>query len=142
MDELPVEIFVDSYPPHIRDAAVLLRQIVRELLPDAIEGVRIGWRAIGYTVPGTRGRPKLFALIGPEAKHVHLFFHYGIFLADPDRILRGAHLKLRRVRYLTFTSPREVEDFPRDTLVRFLLEAAQLAPLSDEQRRALVVDAS
>ena len=142
MDELPVEIFVDAYPPPIRDATYLLRRSLRELVPDAVEGVRIGWRAIGYTVAGTRRRPKLFALIGPEPKHVHLFFHYGIYLADPDRVLRGAHLKLRRVRYLTFTSPGEIEAFPRATLARFVRDAAELAPLSDEQRRALVVEPS
>jgi hypothetical protein len=139
MDELPPEVFLESYSPPIRQAAERLRAIVKAAVPHGIESVRLGWRVVGYSIP-TRRRPKLFALIGPEPKHVHLFFQYGIFLADPDRVLRGAHLKLRRVRYLTFTSPQEVDALPRETLDRFLVDAAQLAPMSQEQRLALARD--
>lgn len=141
MDELPVEVFLDSYPEHIRRASEALRRIVQEVVPEAVEGVRIGWRVIGYAIP-TRRRPKLFALIGPEPRHLHLFFQYGAFLTDPDRVLEGAHIKLRQVRYLTFTSLEEVEDFPRETMERLLLEAAQLAPMSREQRLSLASEAS
>ena len=139
MDELPVEMFLDAYPAGIRRAAYALRDIVREIVPDAIEGIRVGWRVVGYAVPVERRKPKLFALIGPEPKHVHLFFQYGIFLDDPDRVLRGAHLKLRQVRYLTFTSIAGVEAFPRDEMERFILDAARLAPMSREQRSAIAL---
>ena len=138
MDELPVEVFLDAYPAHIREAAFALRRIVREVVPDAVESIRIGWRVVGYSIPGKR-RPKLFALIGPEPRHVHLFFQYGIFLSDPDGLLQGAQEKLRQVRYLTFTSEEDMAAFPIDTMKRFLLDAAALAPMSREQREALAV---
>ena len=138
MDELPVEVFLDAYPAHIREAAFALRRIVREVVPDAVESIRIGWRVVGYSIPGKR-RPKLFALIGPEPGHVHLFFQYGIFLGDPDGLLQGAQEKLRQVRYLTFTSEEDIAAFPIDTMKRFLLDAAALAPMSREQREALAV---
>jgi hypothetical protein len=139
MDEPPVEVFLDSYPEHIRRASQALRRAVREVTPDAVEGVRLGWRVVGYAIP-TRRRPKLFALIGPEPKHVHLFFQYGAFLADPDRVLEGARLKLRQVRYLTFTSVEDVERLPRETMDRLIIEAAQLAPMSREQRLSLALE--
>jgi hypothetical protein len=139
VDELPVEAFLDSYPEHIRRASQALRRAVREVTPDAVEGVRLGWRVVGYAIP-TRRRPKLFALIGPEPKHVHLFFQYGAFLADPDRVLEGAQLRLRQVAYLTFTSVEDVERFPRETMDRLILDAAQLAPMSREQRLSLARD--
>jgi hypothetical protein len=139
MDELPVDVFLDTYPAHIRQSAHLLREIVVEIVPDAIESIRIGWRVVGYAIP-TRRRPKLFALIGPEPKHVHLFFQYGVFLADPDHLLQGAQEKLRQVRYLTFTSPDEVLAFPRATMERFLRDAAQLAPMSRDQRLSIAAD--
>jgi Domain of unknown function (DU1801) len=138
MDELPVEVFLETYPPNIQAAARALRRIVREVMPYSAEGVRIGWRVIGYAIPA-RHRPKLFALIGPEPRHVHLFFQYGAFLADPDHVLRGAHLKLRQVRYLTFTSIEDVQAFPREVMDRFLLDAAELAPMTREQRLSLAI---
>jgi uncharacterized protein DUF1801 len=139
MDELPVEVFLDTYPDHIRRSAQLLREIVMDVVPDAVESIRVGWRVVGYAIPARR-RPKLFALIGPEPKHVHLFFQYGVFLADPDRLLQGAQEKLRQVRYLTFTSPEEVRRFPRETMDRFLLDAAQLAPMTRDQRLSIATD--
>lgn len=139
VDELPVEVFLDTYPDRIRRSAQLLREIVMDVIPDAVESIRVGWRVVGYAIP-TRRRPKLFALIGPEPKHVHLFFQYGVFLADPDRLLQGAQEKLRQVRYLTFTSPEEVRAFPRETMDRFLLDAAQLAPMTRDQRLSIATD--
>lgn len=138
MDELPVEIFLDAYPPHIRDAAQRLRQIVQEVVPEAVESIRVGWRVVGYSIPARR-RPKLFALIGPEPGHIHLFFQYGVFLDDPDRLLQGAQEKLRQVRYLTFTSVEEVDAFPRDRMDRLILDAAQLAPMTRDQRLSLAI---
>jgi hypothetical protein len=139
VDELPIEVFLDTYPDHIRRSAQLLRDIVMDVVPDAVESIRVGWRVVGYAIP-TRRRPKLFALIGPEPKHVHLFFQYGVFLADPDRLLQGAQEKLRQVRYLTFTSPEEVRAFSRGTMDRFLLDAAQLAPMTRDQRLSIATD--
>jgi hypothetical protein len=141
MDELPVEAFLESYPPHIREAAEGLRRLVRGAVPDAVEGLRLGWRVIGYSIPTAR-RLKLFGAIGPEPKHIHLFFHYGAFLADPERILEGAHLRLRQVRYLTFTSIDQVATFPPETMERLLMEATQLATMTREQRLTIAMEVS
>ena len=97
----PPEIFLSDYSPEIQAVANALRGAVMTAVPDAIERVRIGWRLIGYDVPAGR-RTRYFAFVAPEAGHVHLGFEYGIWMSDPQRLLHGAELKLRKVRYFTF----------------------------------------
>ena len=97
--------------------------MVREAVPDAVERVRTGWRLIGYDVPAGR-RIRYFAFVAPEPEHVHLGFEYGTWMADPDGVLQGAHLDLRKVRFVTY---RPGDTIPTGTLVRYTQEAAELA---------------
>jgi hypothetical protein len=138
VDELPTEVFLDGYPTPIREAANKLRSIVRQAVPDAVEGIRPGWRLIAYSVPVGRRRQRLFAAVGPEPRHCHLFFEYGAFIPDPERLLEGAQLRLKQVRYLTFTSSDEVGSVPGVTLERYLLDAVRVATMTREQRLSLV----
>jgi len=122
---IPPDLFLAGYPPEIQELADRLRGVVREAVPEAIERVRSGWRLIGYDLPVGR-RTRYFAFVAPEPAHVHLGFEYGIWMSDPDRILRGAHLQLKKVRYVTYEPGDEI---PTDALVRFTEEAAELATL-------------
>lgn len=133
MDELPPEVFLDAYPPGIRDAADVLRAVVRRAVPDAIERVRVGWRLIGYEVPIGRKR-RYFAYVAPEPGHVHLGFEYGAWVADPERRLEGAHLNLRQVRYTTFRPGDPIPEAALETLTR---DAARVATMSREERFAI-----
>jgi hypothetical protein len=117
----------------MQDIAEALRAIVRRTIPDAIERVRTGWRLIGYDVPVGRGK-RYVAFIIPEPEHVHLGFEHGILMADPDRVLQGAHLKLRKVRFLTFATIDEVDEAVCAGLIR---EAARVATLSKDERQLL-----
>ncbi len=56
---------------------------------------------------------------------------------DPDRMLEGAHLKLRKVRYTTF---RPGDTVPEAALVELTRQAAGLAAMSREERLALTLD--
>ena len=123
---IPPELFLSGYPAEIRDVAERLRDIVHDAVPEAIERVRTGWRLIGYDIPLGR-RTRYFAFVAPEPEHVHLGFEYGIWMADPDDMLRGAHLKLKKVRYVTY---RPGDAIPTEALLRFTSEAAALAALS------------
>jgi hypothetical protein len=136
IDALPVEAFLEDYPAPIREAAQRLRAIVGRSVPDVIERVRPGWRLIGYDIPVGR-RTRYFAWISPEPIHVHLGFEHGVLMADPDRRLNGAHLKLRKVRYLTYSSPADVRDHEAAV---FVLEAARIATLSRDERVAIALD--
>jgi hypothetical protein len=124
-ESIPPEIFLSGYPVEIRDIADCLRGVVLEAVPEAIERVRTGWRLIGYDVPVGR-RTRYFAFVAPEPEHAHLGFEYGVWMSDPDGLLQGAHLNLRKVRFVTY---RPGEPIPVDALVRYTREAAELAAL-------------
>jgi hypothetical protein len=135
-DVLPPEAFLAGYPDGIRAAAETLRAIVRRAVPDAIERVRGGWRLIGYEVPVGR-RSRYFAYVAPEPMHVHLGFEYGVWMEDPDGLLRGSHLGLRKVRFTTFA---DGEPIPEAALERLTREAARVALLSRGERLARAFD--
>jgi len=69
-DHPPVEIFLDRFPPAIRDTGLRLRELIRIAVPDSVEGVRSGWNWVGYGLPDRRAK-RTFAWIGPELKHIH-----------------------------------------------------------------------
>jgi hypothetical protein len=123
MESIPPELFLDGHPPGIQAAAERLRTVVRRAVPDAIERVRIGWRLIGYEVPDGR-RTRYFAFVSPEVEHVHLGFEYGVWMNDPDSRLRGAHLNLRKVRFVTYEPG---DPIPEAALVEYTRDAARLA---------------
>jgi hypothetical protein len=122
-EPIPPEVFLSRYDPEIRDIAERLRDVVREAVPDAIERVRAGWRLIGYDVPVGR-RTRYFGFVAPEPEHVHLGFEYGAWMTDPEGLLLGAHLNLRKVRFVTYEPG---DDIPVEPLVRYTREAADLA---------------
>jgi hypothetical protein len=128
--QLPPELFLSGYPTEIRDIAESLRSVVHEAVPEAIERVRTGWRLIGYDVPVGR-RTRYFAFVAPELEHVHLGFAYGAWIADPDGLLRGAHLDLRKVRFVTYEPG---DSIPTEALVRYTRDAAALAALRPSGR--------
>ena len=131
MEAIPTDLFLDGYPSGIRAVADRLREVVLAAVPDAIERVRIGWRLIGYDVPVGK-RTRYFAFVAPEPEHVHIGFEYGIWMTDPAGMLRGAHLGLRKVRYLTYEPG---DPIPTSALVTCTEEAARLATMP---RSALV----
>src|SRR5687768_8038081 len=124
-DPIPPELFLSGYPIEIREIADRLRGVVQEAVPDAIERVRTGWRLIGYDVPVGR-RTRYFAFVAPEPGHVHLGFEYGVWMSDPDNLLQGAHLDLRKVRYVTYEPGDAI---PAEALVRYTRDAAELAAI-------------
>jgi hypothetical protein len=124
-ESVPPELFLSGYRAEIRELAERLRDVVHEAVPDAIERVRVGWRIIGFDIPVGR-RTRYFAFVAPEPEHVHLGWEPGIWMADPEGILRGAHLKLKRVRFVTY---RPGDDIPTDVLVGYTVEAAELATI-------------
>lgn len=136
MDAIPVEAFLADFPVAIRDAAGRLRDLVTQAVPNTVERVRPGWRLIGYDLP-VSGRTRYFAYVAPEVRHIHLGFEYGAWMADPARMLEGAHLKLRKVRFLTFQPGQTIQSRPVIELIR---EGARVATMSQAERMAVVLD--
>jgi hypothetical protein len=137
VDDLPIEVFLERYPPAIRDTGLRLRELIRTAVPESVEGVRSGWNWIGYGLPDRRAK-RMFAGIGPERKHIHLGFENGILLADPARLLHGAEERLKQFRYFTFEPEIDIDD---DVIVDYLERAADLALLPSAARRALAMNA-
>lgn len=135
-DAILPEVFLAGYDEPIRALAETLRRAVRQAAPSAIERVRPGWRLVGYDLPVGR-RSVYFAFVAPEPIHVHLGFQHGIFMADPERRLEGAHLNLKKVRFTTFEPGDEV---PFDAMVALTRQAARIAAMSREERFALLMD--
>jgi hypothetical protein len=129
-EPIPPDAFLSGFPPPIRDVAERLRDVVREAVPEAMERVRTGWRLIGYDVAFER-RTRYFAFVAPEPEHVHLGFEYGIWMDDPDGVLRGAHLNLRKVRYVTY---QPGDSIPVELLVRYTRQAVDLALMGSSAR--------
>ena len=136
----PTEItdLLADYPAPIAAQARRLRELVLQAVPSAVEGVRPGWRLIGYDLPITR-HGTYFAWVWPEQEHVHVGWQVGTLMADPRHQLRGAHLRLKKVRYLTYgprdrIAPKLVIDFTRD--------AARIAAMSRGERELLALKRS
>jgi hypothetical protein len=136
MDAFPPEAFLEAYPVGIRESAEVLRALVKRVVPGVVERLRLGWRLIGYDLPVGR-RLVYFAWVAPEPIHVHIGFQVGTLMADPDRLLEGAHLKLKKVRFLTFKAG---EPIPEAAIERLTLEAARIARLPRQHRLALALD--
>jgi len=135
-DPIPADAFLSSYPAEIRKVADKLRSIVKLAQPDAVERVRLGWQIIGYDLPVGR-RKVYFAWIAAEPQHVHLGFQAGTLMADADRRMRGAHLKLKKVRYVTF---KPGDPIPVAELVDLTREAARISAMPRQARLALALD--
>jgi hypothetical protein len=136
VETIPPDAFLAAFDDEIRALADRLRAVVRRAVPAAVERVRPGWRLIGYDVPAA-GRKAYFAYVAPEPIHVHLGFEHGVLMADPDRMLEGAHLNLRQVRYVTY---RPGDEVPEPALERLAREAARVAALPREERLGLLLD--
>jgi hypothetical protein len=136
--EEEIERFLLDYPAGIRAKAEALQEVVRLAAPDAIARLRPGWRLIGFDLPTARGL-RYFAYVAPEPEHVHLGFEHGTLLADPHRLLHGAHLRLRKVRYLTY---RPADRIPQRRVLGLVRDAATIAQLSAADLRALRAQAT
>jgi hypothetical protein len=131
----PEEIaaFLDAYSPPARRTIEWLRAAMHRAVPNAVEKRRPGWRLIGYDLPITR-HGTYFAWIWPEVEHVHVGWQVGTLMSDPNGLLRGAHLKLKKVRYLTYEpGERPVSK----VVVDFTREAARIASMSRGERALL-----
>jgi hypothetical protein len=135
-DHFPPDLLLEGYAPGVRAVAERLRAVVRAAVPNAIERVRIGWRLIGYDVPVGKGT-RYFAMVWPEPEHVHLGFEYGAWMDDPAGILRGAEIRLKKVRFVTLEPGQPI---PESTLIAYTRQAVDLATMSRGERLARELD--
>jgi hypothetical protein len=130
-----IDEFLAFYPPRIARQAQKLRALMARAVPTAKERLRPGWRLIGYDLPITR-HGTYFAWVWPEVEHIHVGWQAGTLMDDPDHVLRGAHLRLKKVRYLTF---RPADSIPSRLVVDLTRQAARISSMSRGERQILAM---
>ena len=110
--------------PHAQKLARLIRELIADVYPPAVEVPWPSQQTIGYGV-GPKKMSEHFCYIGAHPNHVNLGFNYGAELPDRDRQLEGSGKRFRHMKF------HRAEDVKRPALRR-LLEAAV-----DERETAL-----
>ena len=123
-ETMPVEVFVDGFPPPMREIADRLRAIVARATPEAAERVRLGWRILAYDLPIKR-HGAYFAWIGVEKTHVHIGFPKGVLMEDHRHVMKGAGIT-KYARWLTYVPGQEIDE---DLVTELVLEAARVAEI-------------
>jgi hypothetical protein len=128
-----IEEFLGFYPPRIARQVEVLRGLVLRAVPSAVERLRPGWKLIGYDLPISR-HGTYFAWVWPQIEHVHVGWEVGTLMSDPKRLLHGAHLNLKKVRYLTYEPGQRI---PSRVVIDFTRDAARIASMSRAERQLL-----
>lgn len=115
MTALPLEQFLDQYPPAVRELAMRARVLVLDALPGVIELVDPPSKIIAYGYSSKYA--DLVCAIQPHASYINLIFSKGAALPDPLGLLTGTGKRARHVKI------EKVEDIER-TGVRALVEVA------------------
>lgn len=114
MDDSSAGRLLAGHAATVRDTAVRLQALIRELAPEAIETVDEPDHLLAYGW-SPRMRDLIFA-IAPHTSHVNLQLADGAGLSDPDRIVEGTGKRIRHVKC------RSVADAERPAL-RALIQA-------------------
>lgn len=88
--------FLASYAPEVQAIALKLRQLVLELVPEAIEQVDQPGKLIGYGYKPTY--KDTISVIMPLKSAVNLGFPRGVDLPDSQGLLAGTGKRARHVR--------------------------------------------
>lgn len=110
-----VEDFLTPYSPEVHELAQQTRNLVRSVMPDAVETVRPGRNIISYDIGSSMA--DWICYIAPFKGHINLGFFRGTELPDPQHLLQGTGKLLRHVKISA------VDDVSRPNL-RALLESA------------------
>lgn len=119
-----IDDFLSACTPKARRLVEAARSRILQVVPDATEKVRPGWRLIGYNAPA------YFAFIAPDRDQVRIGFEWGVRLADPGGLLEGEG---SQVRYVVIRSTR---DLASPALGALLREAASIRPPPRARGRA------
>lgn len=109
------EDLFNGSPKGVLQIGLALREIVREVLPDAEERVHLAWKIALYNDPGEVCGIQLVS------KHCNLYFSKGAMLEDPEGLLEGTGKSIRHVKV------RSTDDMPVEHLKNLIAEAKRVA---------------
>lgn len=113
-----IATLLDAYPEPVRGLTLRLRDLVLEVMPEAIETTS-GHKTLNYSTAAGVMKGGM-AYIAPLKDSVNLGFQDGVDLPDPDGLLAGTGKRLRHVK---FTEAAQIE--ARSAALRALLVAAR-----------------
>jgi len=96
---------IQSFSDIVKDIARETRQLIYDILPNAVEVVWVQQKNIGFGT-GARKKTEHFCWVMPLTNHVNLGFNYGAELPDPYNLLEGEgklfrHIKIKSVEQLS-----------------------------------------
>lgn len=94
---LSTEAFLESYKPEVRDLALRIRDVVREVLHDTSETVNPAYKTIIYGA-GPHMSDEI-CYIAPLTTSVNLGFPFGTKLPDPEGLLKGTGKLMRHIKF-------------------------------------------
>lgn len=100
----PEQLLAD-YPPPVQQLAAELRQLVKALVPSAMERAYPVWRGIGYRHP----EAGYFGAIFLHSDRVKLGLEQGARLPDPAGVLKPGPTAGKQVRYLEIAAPQDID---------------------------------
>lgn len=111
---------LSRHAPTVRGIFIALRDLVREVMPDAVEQLDLPDRvlAFGFGPPGGVRLSGFAVGLIPHAAHVNVQLADGALLPDPDAIVEGTGKRIRHVKC------RTSEDVARPGLRTLLEEQA------------------
>ena len=117
MTESEVRTFLSIYSPQVQAIAWKVRQLVLELVPEAIEQLDLPARMIAYGFE--RSYNDTICVIMPLKAGVNLGFPRGASLPDPAGLLAGTG---KRARHVRLSEPGEVDNPALHTLLKLTID--------------------
>ena len=105
---MPVEEFLGTIPPEVKELVEKLRRLVHSIAPEAVERAYPGWGVIRY-LASERYADRV-AYLSPGRDCVNLGFDRAVDLPDPKRLLVGTGARMRHIR-IQVGGPFEHEDY-------------------------------
>lgn len=96
---------IQSFSENIKNTARQTRQLIFNILPNAVEVVWVKQKNTGFGT-GIKKKTEHFCWLMPSTNHVNLGFNYGAELPDPKNLLEGTgklfrHIKIKSIEQLS-----------------------------------------
>lgn len=96
---------IQGFSDNIKDIARQTRQLIFDILPNAVEVVWVQQKNIGFGT-GLKKKTEHFCWLMPASNHVNLGFNYGAELPDPYNLLESTgklfrHIKIKSIGQLS-----------------------------------------
>ena len=109
--------FLAPYPKTVQELAMMLRDFVWDLYPDANELIYDNYNAVSIGWSPTDRVSHTFCSVAVMPKYVHFGFYWGRLIKDPQKILLG---KGNQYRYIIINKP---DDLPKAYIGKLIKEA-------------------